>query len=274
VGAFWGSLAAISIGLSEFFGRPIAVRSGALTPAFTMQVVGALTALVSVLFFASEWANDDMAWGALSGLGMAGGLGCYFAGLKRSSATVVSPTVATLAAVIPFVYTIVRGADLAAIAIVGAGVAFVGLAIIAAGTGDAIGLRSGMFWGVLSGCSYGFAISVLVEVSDQAGVWPAVSQRVVAAVILGTAAVLAGVPLLPEPSQRVSGWAAGVVGGLSSVFALVGLAVDAPPTVVTQSMFPVVSVVIGFLYFNDTVVPRQIAGIVLVLLGTIGVVAG
>ena len=87
-----------------------------------------MSMLQEVAFFASEFTSIDMAWGALSGLGMASGLGCYFSGLKNSSATVVSPMVATLAAVIPFCYTIVRGADVSSTAVVGATVAFVGLA--------------------------------------------------------------------------------------------------------------------------------------------------
>jgi drug/metabolite transporter (DMT)-like permease len=274
MGAFWGSLAAIGIGMSELFGRRVVNAAGAVTGALVMQIIGMFTALVSVLFFASEFATDDMAWGALSGFGMASGLGCYFSGVKRSSAAVVSPTVATLAAVIPFVYTIIRGSDVSGISIIGAAIAFVGLGIIAAGTGDAVGLRSGVSWGVVSGVSYGLGLSVLVEVSDEAGVWPAVSQRLVGTVVLGVAALLTKSLLWPPRGERLNGLGAGVFAGLSSVFALIGLAIDAPPTVVTQSMFPVVSVVVGFWYFGDPVARRQVAGIALVLVGIIGVVAG
>jgi len=273
MGAFWGSLAAIGIGVSELFGRRVVNVAGPLSAALLMQIVAIATSLVSVLFFASELGTVDMAWGALSGLGMASGLGCYFGGLSGSSSTVVSPTTATLSAIIPFIYTIVRGADLTLIAILGAAIAFVGLAIIAAGSGDATGLRHGLIWGTLSGLSYGFGISVLVEVSDDAGVWPAVSQRVVAAIVLGIAAVVLKSNLMPPRGQRVNGLAAGVFGGLSSVFALIGLAIDAPPTVLTTSMFPVVSVIIGFLYFGDSVARRQVIGIALVLGGVAGVVA-
>ena len=274
MGAFWGSLAAVGIGMSELFGRRVVNTAGAVTAALVMQMIGAVTALISVAFFASEFAIDDMAWGALSGLGMASGLGCYFSGLKRSSATVVSPTVATLAAVIPFIYTIVRGSEISTVAATGAALAFVGLAVIAAGNGDPIGLRSGLAWGVASGVSYGAGISVLVEVSDEAGVWPAVSQRLVGAVVLGIAAIVGKSLLWPPRGQRLNGMSAGVFAGLSSVFALIGLSVDAPPTVVTQSMFPVVSVVVGYLYFGDSVARRQVGGMALVLGGIAAVVVG
>lgn len=186
---------------------------------------------------------------------------------------VVSPTVATLSAVIPFAYTIVRGADVSSIAIVGAAVAFVGLAIIAAGTGNVTGLRDGLFWGVLSGCSYAAGISVLLEVSDEAGVWPAVSQRIVGVLVLGGAALVTKSALWPPPGQRRNGVTAGIFAGLASVFALIGFIVDAPPAVVAQSMFPVFSVIVGFFSFGDEVARRQIGGIVLALAG-IAVVVG
>lgn len=273
MGAFWGSLAALGIGLSDLFGRRVVNVSGAITAALIMQAIAVITALASVPAFDSTWANDDMAWGALSGLGMATGLGCYFAGLRRSSSTVVAPTVATLAAVIPFAYAVLGGDDVTSIAMVGAAVAFIGLAIIAAGTGDVSGLRDGLLWGVLSGCSYGFGISVLLEVSDEAGVWPAVSQRIVGVVILGAAAVVSKSALWPPAGQRFNGVSAGVFAGLASVFALIGLVVDAPPAVVTQSMFPAVTVVVGFLYFGDAVARRQVVGIALALAGIAVVVA-
>jgi len=273
VGAFWGSLAALGIGLSDLFGRRVVDRAGAITAALMLQVVGAVTALISVFFFASEFTQVDMAWGALSGVGMASGLGCYYRGLKESSATVVSPLVATLAAVIPYAFAIVRGSEATVLSMVGAGIAFVGLAIIAAGNGDAIGLRKGLIWGAISGLSYGAGISVLVEVSDEAGVWPAVAQRCVGTVVLGAAALLTKSLLWPPAGQRANGISGGVFAGLSSVCVLIGLGIDAPPTVVTQSMFPVFSVVVGFLYFGDSVSRRQIAGIALVLAGVAAVVA-
>lgn len=273
MGAFWGSLAALGIGLSDLFGRRVVNVAGAITAALIMQAVAVVTALVSVPAFDSRWANDDMSWGALSGLGMAAGLACYFAGLSRSTSTVVAPTVATLSAVIPFAYAISRGDEVTSLAVVGAVVAFIGLGIIAAGTGDVSGLRVGLLWGVLSGCSYGFGISVLLEVSEEAGVWPAVSQRVVGVIALGAAALVSKSALWPPPGQRLNGVWAGVFAGLASAFALVGLIVDAPPAVVTQSMFPAVTVVFGFLYFGDGVARRQIAGIALALAGIAVVVA-
>jgi len=79
--------------------------------------------------------------------------------------------------------------------------------------------------------------------------------------------------LWPQRGQRMNGAAAGLFAGSSSVFALIGFAVDAPPTVVTQSMFPVASVIVGFVFYGDEVVRRQLAGMALALAGVAAVVA-
>lgn len=151
---------------------------------------------------------------------------------------------------------------------------FLGLAIIAAGVVELARLRAGVLWGVLSGVSYGIGISVLVEASATAGAWPAVAQRVCGSVVLGCVALAAKVAIWPPQGQQINGLLAGSLAGLTSVFLLIGLRVDAPPAVVTQSMFPVVSVVVGFVYFGDRVVGRQVVGLGLVLLGIAAVVGG
>ena len=239
-----------------------------------MQVFGVVSAAGALLFVASEFSWTEIGWGALSGLGLAGGLGCYFGGLTRSSATVVAPIVATLSAVIPYIYTLVRGSQATTLAVVGAAVAFGGLGVIATEAFDISRLRAGLRWGLMAGLSYGFGMSVLVEASDAGGAWPAVSQRVSAAVVLCAVAVLGSAPVWPVTGQRLNGAVAGLLVGLTSAFFLIGLSIDAPPTVVTSSMFPALTVVVGFAYFGDPLSRRQVVGIGVVLLGIGAVVGG
>ena len=237
MGALWGSLGAISIGTSDFFSRRLAIASSAFTAAFIMQLIAVLASLVTMTFVTSEITAADSFWGALSGIGMFVGLASYLEGLRRSSATIMSPTTATLAAIIPFIYTLVRGDQVRTIAIIGAAIALVGLVLIAVGTGKTVAAGTGLFWGTVSGVGYGFAIAVLLEVSDEAGVWPAVPQRLSAAAFLAVACVVSKSAFVPPAGLRMTGLFAGVLGGFSSVFLLIGLAVDAAPTVITQSMF-------------------------------------
>jgi len=61
---------------------------------------------------------------------------------------------------------------------------------------------------------------------------------------------------------------------MSTVFFLLGLEVDPTTAVVTGSLFPVVTVVVGRFVYGDDVVARQVGGIGLVVLGVIGVALG
>lgn len=272
MGAFWGLLAAVSIGSSDFFGRRIVGANGPLTAALAVQIFAALVAFALSIVVGGSLILADLGLGAISGLATAAGLGFYYFGLERSSATVVAPTVATLAAVIPFAYTLVRGEDATTIALVGALVAFFGLAVIGAGQTARHELVPGLIWGGLSGLGYGIGLSALVEASDESGTWPAASMRLVSAVALLLAVMSAGAKAWPDRGLRGHGLVAGALSGLTSAFYLLGLQFDAPQTVVTTATFPVFAVLVGFLAFGDRVSKRQIVGIALVFAGTAAVV--
>ncbi len=272
MGAFWGLLASLAIGASDLYGRRAMARSHALTAALAMQVVAALAALVATFVVASQLLVTDMAWGAASGLGLAGGLGCYYLGLERSSAGIVAPLVGTLSAVIPFCYALMRGSESSALAIGGAALAFCGLAVISLGDRAAEDIRRGLCWGAISGLFYGFGMCMAIEVSDASGSWPAVSQRVSAALALLLAAFATQARLVPPLGARADAVFAGVLLAAMSVFVLLGFAADATQAVVTSSMFPAVSVIVGVAFFGESFDRRQGAGLVLVLIGVATVV--
>ena len=274
MGAFWGGLAAIGIGVSDLFGRRIVIAASAVTAALVLQVMGVVAALALVPVVPSRFGWADGGWGAVSGLGLATGLGCYYGGLARSTSTIVSPIVATLSAVIPYVYAVARGGEVSALAVVGAAVSFVGLAVIAGGVIDPARLRAGMAWGTVSGLGYGFGIGALVEVSDAGGAWPAVFQRMAAVAALGIVARIGAHRLTPPPGLTWHGLAGGIAVGLTSVFILIGFEVDAPAAVVATSLFPIATVMVGVLAYGDRLVLRQAIGIAIALAGVVAVVGG
>ena len=72
---------------------------------------------------------------------------------------------------------------------------------------------------------------------------------------------------------RLVGIIAGAFAALSTIWYLLGVQADTTPAVVTASMFPAVTVVIGRFVFGDEVGRRQLAGLVVVLAGVTAVVA-
>ncbi len=272
MGAFFGSLTALSIGLSDLFGRHVVNRRGPIVASVVVQAVGVVASLVMVVFISSELLAADLVIGFASGLGLGIGLWGYLSGLSVSSSAVVSPIVATMSAVIPFGYALLRGADASGWSIVGAAVAIGGLVLISASGGRVANVAIGVRWSMVSGLGYGFGLSVIIDASDDGGAWPAVTQRVGALALMATMAFVkkGGLPLL---GVRLTGVLAGTFAALSTGWYLLGLAADETPAVVTASMFPAVTVLIGRFVYHDHVTRLQVLGLAVVLVGVTGVVA-
>lgn len=254
------------------FGRRVTAATSPVTATAVMQFFAALLSLLAITFVSSEWLWGDVWLGAVSGLGMGSGLACYFGGLERSSSAVVAPIVATFSAVIPYVYTLVVGSSPDAFALIGALAALVGLVLVTASGSSRERVRAGLVWGVASGLCYGFALTVVIETSSDSGVWPSVSQRLVAVVLMVAVAGSLRVPRLPPRGLRVTAALAGFFAGVSSLTYIAGVQIDARPAVVTAGLFPIASVAGGRIFYSDEVTSTQVVGIAVALAGVTAVV--
>lgn len=274
MGLLFGLLTSLSIGGADLFGRRVSIARGPIVAGVALQFVAIFTALAATFVVPSVFAWNDALLGLLSGAGLGLGLVWYLAGLGRSSSAVVAPIVGTLSAVIPFLYAIVRGESPTVVAVVGAVIALVGLAVITMGGGRAHHVGTGVRWGLASGLGYGFGLSVAIDVSDAGGSWPAMTQRVSAFALVALVAVVRKLEPIPPRGLRTAAVIAGIFAGLSTVFFLLGLEADPTSTVVAASLFPAVTVVVGRFIYGDDVALRQIGGIGIVIVGVVGVALG
>ena len=74
MGALLGALSAVSVGISEMFGRRGSQAVGVLTVGVVSQAMAALTALALVMVLPSELSWPDLGRGAISGAGYAVGM--------------------------------------------------------------------------------------------------------------------------------------------------------------------------------------------------------
>lgn len=275
MGALLGLLSSLMIGLSDLFGRKIVRVAGVASGSLTLQLAAMSTALLSVVLFGGVFSAHDVLIGLVSGICMGVALGAYYRGITVSSATIVSPIVATLSAIIPFGYAVVQGSSPTVLAIIGSVIAIAGLIVITTGGGVVTrSVQKGLWWATASGIAYGIAFAVVLEATDEAGPWPAVWQRVGGASVLFLVVRQRSGSALPPKGSRVSGVLAGVFAGLCSVAYIAGVRIDASATVITASTFPAASVAVGKLAFDDPLSRRQIAGLMIVLLGVVGVALG
>ncbi len=274
MGALFGALSSLSVGVSEMFGRRGAKVTGVLAVCVVSQGVAAVAAFAMLLWLPSQPTWPDLGRGAVSGAGFGIGMVAYLGGLMRSSATVIAPLVATMTVVIPFGAAVAGGAEMTGLAALGVGVALVGLLFITAGGRVGSRTLAGLLWGVTSGFGYGVGLAALIGTSSAGGSWPAVVQRLVACLLTVVAALVVHSPVVPRGAVRWTALWSGVFGGLASVLYLLGIQADVLPAAVTGAMFPAISVAIGRLVFGDSVRSVQLLGLGLVLAGVAGVVAG
>ena len=103
----------------------------------------------------------------------------------------------------------------------------------------------------MSGLGYGIGTAFLVDVTDDAGVWPVSSQRCMAFITIILWAMLRKRPLLPPVQFAPQSTAAGLFGGLNAALLLANT-FNAAATSVTASLFPATGVAAG-LFFGDAV---------------------
>lgn len=275
VGAVFGLMGALSIGVSDLFTRRVVQATSVLVASVMLSLFAIVTSVAAVMVFGSTMHSADFGLGLLSGLGLGVGLATYYLAINHTSATVASPIVAALSAIIPYGYALVRGASPTVYALVGAAVALGGVVLITVGSGGTVErLRAGVIWAAVSGVVYGLGFAVVLGASRGAGALPAVGQRVSAMAVLLAAAAHRRSPLLAPAGTRLAGAVGGAAAGLATVFYLAGARHDPTGAIITTSMFPAASVGVGRMFFGDPLSRRQMLGLVVVLVGTVAVVTG
>jgi len=252
----------ISIGIGDFFGGYVTRRSLALTTVITALGGGVAISLIGVMVIPSTLISIDVALGAASGLTVGFALMFMYHGMALSSAAVVSPIVAVLAAVFPVGYDLSTGASLTGLVTLGITVAVVGLSLSTLSPELGDGLRSGIVWAIASGVAFGIALTLLGQTSSASGAWPALAQRVVAGVILALVATARSLPRLVLPGLRRLAVLSGVLGGSGVVaFALGAQRGSLSEIAVTSSMFPAVTAVLSAIFDGHPLRWWQMVGI-------------
>ena len=120
----WFSLA---IGVSDYFGGYVTRRSHAFATVANAAMAGTVVAAVMLVVVPSEYDSRSLLMGLASGAALGFALSAMYRGLTLSSAAVVSPIVAVLAAAIPVGWDVATGGAMPGLAVLGAAVAMIGL---------------------------------------------------------------------------------------------------------------------------------------------------
>lgn len=264
-----GVLASALIGISDYFGRYCSRRARAMTSVGTAFIGGLAVTVVLLLLVPSAIGYEALLLGAASGALMAIALSAMWYSMAVSSAAIASPIVAAFTALGPLGYGLASGERPSLIVAAGIACTVIGLlaAVIIPDLGEH--LQAGIAFAVLAGSSFAVAAVLLARTSLDSGMWPAVSQRMVATALMLIATRAMRMPQILPRSLRLAGLIGGVVGGAGIAALIAGLQRGPVGEVaVAGSLYPVVTIALAVLFDEDRLRWWQIIGIAAVLTGT------
>lgn len=244
--------AALAYGSADFVGGLASRRASALAAAFGAQVVGFLVLLAALpLVVTAPPTAGQLASGALAGL--FGGIGVLvlFRALAQGPMSIVAPTTALAATLVPIAAGIGMGERPGPLTGVGIAASLAAVVLITREprTVGAPGRRSSVLPLALAGGTiFGLFFVFLHQAGPDAGLWPLLGARLVSVPLLG--ALLwrqADRSLLTDPIARRGALASGVLDMGANILYLLAL---------QQGMLSVVAAITG-LYPASTVLLAQ-----------------
>ena len=271
-------------GASDFMGGLATRRVPALASAFLSQLVGLILTAIALPWIPGEPVAEDLIWGALAGVG--GGLGIFFLyrGLAEGRMNVIAPVTAVTAALTPVVVGLALGEVPGAIALGGIAVAIVAVVLLGlretpgedGETGRLLTKRA-LMTATAAGLGVGAFYVFLGQTSEASGIWPLLSDRIVACAMFG---------LIPATWRGVGGLrrdaraakltvGAGTLDFAANASYLIA-AQQGPLTLVPvlASLYPASTVLLARIFLHERLGPRHLAGIALALIAIVMITLG
>lgn len=219
-------LSSAILGSADFVGGMATRRARSTVVVVWSNAAGLLSAIVIVALLPGRFTAADLGWGLLAGLcGSAGAILLYRA-LAAGAMSVVAPTTAAAAALVPGLAGLLQGEDVTATAGAGTAVAFAAMVLISRrsqGSAASDRLTRGIGCALLAGVSFGGFLVVLARTATEAASWPLVFARCSSLPVLLLVLLGSGVSLrMPAGPTRLA-LLSGVLDMVSNVLFLLAI---------------------------------------------------
>lgn len=260
-------LAAVSAlvwGTADFSGGKASQRAQPLAVTFVSQLLCLPALAACVLLVPGTPTGADLAWGAAAGVAGFAGIVLLYRALASGAMAVVAPVTAVTAAVVPIVAGLLTDRTPGMLALSGAGLAVVAIALVSLGPGGGRSAVTARLVGLslLAGALFGLFFALLGQSTQEAGMWPLAAGRI-SSILLGGALMLrAGMRIrLPRPVLR---WAAlaGTLDILANALYLAAV-VRGHLSIVAAvaALYPASTVLLALAVDRERLRPLQIAGL-------------
>ena len=272
-----GLLAALSVGTSDFLGGLASRRADPVVVTAASSLAGLLFAFVAALVVVGEASMADVAWGALGGVVLAGGLVALYAGYARARVSIAAPVAGVGAAALPVIVASLFGDDaLSPTATAGVLLGLLAIGLVSMARSEQRGsVGSSVLYGLGGAVGVGMLLVCLANTSEDSGLWPIVAARASGFVVLAAIIATKRFPLSTSRGvwPHVVGIAALVTAG-NALFLTAARLGSTSVAAVLASLFPAATVFWAWLVFRERLRGVQMLGLGIALAAVALIVAG
>jgi uncharacterized membrane protein len=273
--AVFALLSALCYGAADFLGGFTAKRASTLAIVVLSQLTGLVLLAIAVPFLPpAAPGRADVVWGALAGVAGGGGVALLYKALAIGVMSVVAPTTAVCAVVIPVLVSVALGERLALTTFGGIALAIVAIVLVSQSGEVAPGPRSegderrkkSFLLAVLSGVAIGLFFVALARTGREAGLWPLVAARSASVILFVVMAFFASQSLRIPAAILPIVAAGGALDMLANLLYLLASRAGPLSVVVTlASLYPASTVLLARLVLHERLSARQWIGVVCAL---------
>ena len=273
-------------GAADFLGGLASRRASTIAVVIVSQAAGLLPLTLLLLVLPGTPTRSDLLWGAIAGMAGSIGVALLYRALAIGTMSIVAPTTAVCAVMLPVLAELWRGERLGPITIGGISLALVAIVLVsqqrpAADTTAASdhrraapALPPGMGLALLSGVAIGLFFLALARTATTAGLWPLLFSRALSIVVFSMIARAGSHRMaMPRPVHRLAAWC-GVVDMLANALYLVASRGGPLSVVVTlASLYPASTVILARIVVGERLSSRQNVGIACALAAVVLIVS-
>ena len=268
---FYALLSAAGYGFSDFIAGISSRRSDATLVTMFSQIFGGLVVLVICLASGATNSPHAMLWGAVAGVGSGFGALALYRGFAIGRISVVAPVSAVTVAAVPALVGVLLGERPSVIAWIGIALALPATFLIGRVGDEHIG-PSGFLMGLAAGLAFSVLFIGLHGAGNANGLWPVMSQNVVAFVVLiplGLRAWPGGKGTIFQPRIIGGVMLAGTLAALASAWFLIASSGGLTISTVITSLYPAFTVLLAFVFLKEHVRHVQVVGLVMAALSVV-----
>lgn len=282
-------VAALVLGISDFYGALATRRIGAVTTTLASYTTATMLIALGLLIIPSAWSFDAVFFGAIAGVAIAIGFLAFYASISAGPVAVIAPMIAVLYAAVPVGWAVARGEQLPLIGWIGVAVgvvAVLALSIPPKGGAEndderAVELTAGrgtgpapltLVLGVVAALGLGGASIALDYVPSDSGIAPALMESAVAVLVVAVVWVFVPKPARGElhmPSLGTAAWS-GLLLGLGNALFVLALQVGSLALVsVLVALYPLSTILLARFVLKEHLSRIQWTGVALAIVAAV-----